>query len=146
MTHRELHLRPATQSDAVLLGELNHQLIQDEGHRNPMTVPELQERMRGFLAEAYAVTLFEREGQIVAYALSREDPELIYLRQFFVQRPCRNQGVGNRALQLLRTQIWPAHKRLTVEVLTSNHAAISFYRKAGFSDYSLSLEILPLPR
>ena len=77
-----LSSRHALPSDADLLGLLNHQLIQDEGHRNPMTVPELQERMRGWLAAEYAAVLFENETEVVAYALYREEPELIYLRQF----------------------------------------------------------------
>lgn len=136
-----LSSRQALQSDADLLGLLNHQLIQDEGHRNPMTVPELQERMRGWLGGGYAAVLFENETEIVAYALYREEPELIYLRQFFVQRHCRRKGIGQKALHLLRTQIWPAHKRLTVEVLTSNHASISFFKAEGFREYCLTLEI-----
>ncbi len=133
--------RPALPSDIDLLGLLNHQLIRDEGHRNPMTVSQLQERMRGWLAAEYTAILFERETEVVAYALYREEPELIHLRQFFVQRHCRNRGIGQTALHLLRTQIWPARKRLTVEVLTSNSTAISFYLAAGFHEYCLTLEI-----
>lgn len=34
--------RLATLDDCRLLAELNHQLIQDEGHRNRMTVPALE--------------------------------------------------------------------------------------------------------
>jgi GNAT superfamily N-acetyltransferase len=138
-----LSSRQALQSDAELLGLLNHQLIRDEGHRNPMTVPELQERMRGWLAAEYAAVIFENKAEVVAYALYQEEPELIYLRQFFVQRHCRRQGFGRRAFHLLRAQIWPAHKRLTVEVLIANHAAMSFYKAAGFREYCQLLEIPP---
>jgi hypothetical protein len=49
--------RQAAADDAPLLAELNHQLIRDEGHRNPMTVPQLEERMRQWLASEYGVTL-----------------------------------------------------------------------------------------
>jgi hypothetical protein len=38
--------RAANVGDSEILGELNHQLIEDEGHRNSMTIPELVERMR----------------------------------------------------------------------------------------------------
>jgi hypothetical protein len=44
-----LNYRRATLNDCSLLAELNHQLIRDEGHRNKMTVPELEQRMRGWL-------------------------------------------------------------------------------------------------
>lgn len=138
-----LHFRQATKSDIPLLGELNHQLIQDEGHRNPMTVPQLQERMHGWLAGEYAAILFESGSDVVAYALYRDEPDLIYLRQLFVRRDQRRKGFGRQAINLLRTQIWPADKRLTVEVLTSNHAGVSFWKATGFHEYSLTLEVRP---
>ena len=50
--------RPATIEDCPLLAELNYQLIRDEGHRNEMTVPELEQRMRGWLADGYRALIF----------------------------------------------------------------------------------------
>ena len=38
--------RMAAASDLGLLADWNHQLIRDEGHRNPMAVPELRDRMK----------------------------------------------------------------------------------------------------
>ena len=55
----------------------------------------------------------------------------------------RRQGVGRKAFEILRAQIWPASKRLTVEVLVQNAAAVAFWRAVGCKDYSLKLEILP---
>lgn len=135
--------RPANLDDGALLAELNHQLIRDEGHRNQMTVPELESRMRNWLATDYRATIFQEGPEVVAYALYRETPEEIYLRQFFVVRPRRRQGLGRAALQLLRTDVWPRDKRLTVEVLAANPAATAFWRALGYRDYSLTLEILP---
>jgi hypothetical protein len=68
------------------LGGLNHQLIQDEGHRNPMTVPELVNRMRLWLETDYRASIFEDGFGTVVYALHREEKDHLYLRQFFVQR------------------------------------------------------------
>lgn len=64
--------RFATMNDSALLAELNHQLIHDEGHRNKMTVPELQERMKDWLSSEYAAVIFEEGAEIIAYALYRE--------------------------------------------------------------------------
>jgi GNAT superfamily N-acetyltransferase len=100
-----LSFRFATQADCRALAELNHQLIRDEGHRNPMTVPELDQRMRSWLAGEYQAVIFEAAGGIVAYALFREEPEEIYLRQLFVVRHKRRQGVGRKAIEFLRSQI-----------------------------------------
>jgi ribosomal protein S18 acetylase RimI-like enzyme len=138
--------RRATTDDCPLLGELNHQLIRDEGHRNRMTVPELVQRMRDWLAGEYVAILFEEGGEVVAYALYREQPEEIYLRQLFVVRQRRREGLGKKAMYLLRTEIWPKTKRLTVEVLVANTAAVAFWRAVGYRDHSLALEIAPTNR
>jgi predicted acetyltransferase len=135
--------RPATNNDCPLLAEMNHQLIRDEGHRNRMTVAELEQRMRGWLAGEYRAVIYEDGGEVVAYALFREQPEEIYLRQLFIVRHRRSQGIGRRAVEILRSQVWPKSKRLTVDVLVSNKRGVAFWRKVGYADYCLSLEILP---
>jgi len=138
-----LTFRVVTPADCPLLAELNHQLIRDEGHRNRMTMPELEARMRDWLSGEYCAVIFEDRGAVAAYALFREQADEIYLRQFFVVRNRRRQGVGQQAVALLRRQIWPANKRLTVEVLTANAGGIAFWRSVGYTDYSLTLEIMP---
>ena len=134
-----------TPADAPLLAELNHQLIRDEGHRNPMTVPELEERMRGWLTTAaYEAVVFETESGVVAYALYRwRQGEGIYLRQFFVIRERRRCGIGRAAIKILRERVWPRDERLLVEVLWHNTPGIQFWQAVGFEAYSLALKILP---
>jgi predicted acetyltransferase len=139
-----MNFRRATLNDCPLLAELNHLLLHDEGHRNKeMSMPELEQRMRGWLVSEYNAVIFEEDGAIVAYALYREQPEEIYLRQLFVARNRRRNGIGRKAMEILRTKIWPANKRLTVDVLVQNMAAIAFWRTVGYKDYCLALEILP---
>ena len=108
-----------------------------------MSVPELAQRMRGWLAGEYRAVIYEDNHEIVAYALFREDSSEIYLRQLFVVRHRRGQGIGRRAVEILRSHMWPQNKRLTVEVLVANLRALNFWRSVGYADYSLSLEILP---
>ena len=139
----QLTFRDGTSSDIDQLAEWNHQLIRDEGHRNRMTVPQLADRMRGWLEQDYRAIVFEATGSPVAYALIREQPDEIYLRQLFVVRERRRQGIGRQAVELLRTKLWPTNKRLTIEVLIANTAAVAFWRSVGYVDYSLMLEILP---
>ena len=135
--------RLATLGDCPLLAELNHQLIRDEGHRNRMTVAELEQRMRGWLSSEYQAVLYEDNGEVIAYALFREQPEEIYLRQLFVVRHRRSQGIGRRAVEILRSQVWSKSKRLTVDVLVANKTGVAFWRAVGYTDYCLTLEILP---
>jgi ribosomal protein S18 acetylase RimI-like enzyme len=134
--------RIATLDDCGLLAGMNQQLLQDEKHRNRfMTLPQLEERMRGFLEGEYRGVIFEEGGEIVAYALYREQLDEIYLRQLFVPRDRRRQGHGRRAIEILRSDIWPKNKRLTVDVLLHNTDAIAFWRAVGYKDYLLGLEI-----
>lgn len=135
-----MHYCMATLDDAPLLARLNKQLIEDEGHANPMTVPELEARMRGWLAGEYDAVLFARDAAIVAYALYRAEEEGIYLRHLFVTRERRRQGIGREAIELLMTRIWPTGTHITVEALAHNAAALAFYRAVGFSDYAITLE------
>jgi ribosomal protein S18 acetylase RimI-like enzyme len=128
--------RIATLDDCRLLAEMNHLLLEDENHRNRfMTLPQLEERMRGFLSSEYHGVIFQNDGKIVAYVLYREQVDEIYLRQIFVVRDCRRQGHGRQAIEILRADIWPKKKRLTVDVLLHNTDAIAFWRALGYKDY-----------
>lgn len=139
-----MNFRRANLNDCSLLAELNHQLLQDEGHRNrTMSIPELEQRMKGWLASEYAAVIFEDSGEVVAYALYREQQEEIYLRQLFVVRHQRRRGFGRNAIEILHTKVWSVNKRLTVDGLAHNTAAIAFWRAVGYKDYCLTLEILP---
>jgi ribosomal protein S18 acetylase RimI-like enzyme len=155
-----LTYRLATAADCPLLAELNHQLIRDEGHRNRMTVAQLEQRIRGWLAGEYVAVLFEEARQagdvsppslcdaadetreVVAYGLFRETADEITLRQFYVVPDRRRSGIGRTAINVFRKEIWPLGKRLTVEVLVQNTAAVAFWRDVGYRDYSLTLEIM----
>jgi ribosomal protein S18 acetylase RimI-like enzyme len=135
--------RLATTDDLDLLAEWNHQLIHDEGHRNAMTVAELRQRMRDWLAGEYTATLFFDGQQAVAYALYRQTANEVYLRQFFVRRDCRRRRVGHSAMTTLLDAVWPQHLRRVVEALCHNEPAIALWRSLGYTDYCLTLEIVP---
>ena len=135
--------RFATEADLNLLAEWNHQLIRDEGHRNPMSRLELRKRMRGWLANEYTAVIFSLDDEPVAYALYRESAGEVYLRHLLVDRRHRRRGIGRQVVTVLRERIWPRDRRLTVEVLVSNEPAVAFWKAVGYVPYSLALEILP---
>jgi predicted acetyltransferase len=137
-----LKTRFASVEDCSMLAAWNYQLIRDEGHRNPMDVWELEERMRGWLTSGeYLAVIFE-ENEPVAYALFQETDDEIFLRQFFVVRHKRREGIGSCAMAQLFA-LWPKEKRWTVSVLTKNIQAVAFWQAMGYADYALTLEILP---
>lgn len=135
-----MEYRPGGTSDLPLLARLNRELIRDERHSNPMSVLELERRMRDWLGGDYRAVLFEIEGDPVAYALYRPEEGGITLRQFFVLPEQRRKGIGRQAFRLLREKIWPEWIRVTVEVLVHNRAATEFWRALGFESYALTLE------
>ncbi|GAB3263349.1 GNAT family N-acetyltransferase [Chitinimonas naiadis] len=142
-----LQSRPATLADVDLLAELSQQLRRDEGQRSSLSAVQLRERMHDWLAhEGYSAVLFDYDEQVVAYALYREQAGSIYLRQFFVSGDRRRLGLGRRALALLFEQYWPADKRLSVDVMSSNERALAFWRSVGFLDYSTTLIMAPKQR
>jgi GNAT superfamily N-acetyltransferase len=134
--------REASEADLGLLAEWNHQLIRDEGHRNPMTVEQLAERMRKWLQGEYRAVVFSSE-EPVGYALFKVEADAVYLRQFFVRRDRRRSGIGQAAFAILKETIWPSGVRLTVDVLCHNQSGIAFWRSVGYRDYCLTLEMMP---
>ena len=138
-----MEYRVANAENLDLLADWNHQLIRDEGHRNPMTVPELKERMRNWILGEYMAVVFHENAEPVAYALFREQENEIYLRQFFVKRDRRRKGIGKKAIEILMGEIWNPTKRLTVEVLCHNQEGIAFWKDAGYKEYCLTLEKMP---
>jgi hypothetical protein len=95
-----MQYRLASAQDCPMLAVLNAQLIQDEGHRNRMTVAELEDRMREWLTSGeYQALLWEDHHEVVAYALFRETADEVYLRQFFVVRHRRRRVLLAKRLQ-----------------------------------------------
>jgi GNAT superfamily N-acetyltransferase len=137
----ELRYRAASLDDVLLLARLNHELIQDEGHRNPMTLAQLEGRMRGWLAAEHRAALFEREGAAVAYVLYSADGPSIHVRHVYVVRSLRRQGIGAHVMRYLAGHVWPSDARVTLDVLVGNKGAQAFYESLGFAPYALTLEI-----
>lgn len=133
--------RSATANDAAALAPMNAQLIRDEGHRNSMTIPQLQERMSGWLKGEYQAAVFELDSKPIGYALYRIEPEYVYLRQLFVLPGHRRHGVARAALEWLHQNSWTTRSRVRIDVLVGNRAAIEFWRSVGFADYCLTMEL-----
>jgi len=146
-----LSLRTVTDSDIEMLAKMNRQLIEDEGHRNPMTIPELEVRMRGWLQSGWNADLFVRADPragdtVIGYALyqHRKDeffPErrIVYLRQFLIEREHRSQGLGRTALQQLFATRFLSPCTVVVDVLTANVRGLSFWQTVGFQPYQMTL-------
>ena len=137
----EMRIRFAKVEDAETLGVLNAQLIRDEGHRNSMTVPQLVERLVGWLRGEYEAAVVEEFGVIVGYALFRRETDYVYLRQLFVRSENRRRGIGRSLIQWLMKNAWQAAPRVRIDVLVGNEAGLHFWRAIGFVEYCLAMEM-----
>ncbi|MCG8642515.1 MAG: GNAT family N-acetyltransferase [Desulfobacterales bacterium] len=137
--------RIATNEDIEILAEMNMELCKDENHKNQFKSKNwFQERMATFLSSSYTAVIFELKDSPIAYALfvnHAEHVDTIHLRQIFVRGSVRRQGIGKNAMQILLNKVWPKGRRITVESLSNNHKALSFYKSLGFTDYSVELEL-----
>jgi predicted acetyltransferase len=120
---------------------MNQQLIRDEGHRNAMSIRELEARMSEWLNGAYDATLFSVQSSTVGYALYRREVEWTYLRQFFILPSMRGRGIGRAAVQWLSNHSWRESPRIRIDVLVGNADAIAFWRAIGFRDYCITMEM-----
>lgn len=121
--------------DCVTLARFNKQLIEDEGHDNPMSVDELQARMEHFIGSDYTAVSFIEAQKVVGYALVETVSIPVYLRQFFICREHRRKGYGRLAfaelLKYLKTEA------IDIEVLHWNLVGIAFWESLGFEARSL---------
>lgn len=130
-----MNIQKCTLSDCALLAAMNKQLIEDEKHDNSMSLDQLTQRMREFLAGGYGAYLFSTGEESVGYALVNESLSPKYLRQFFICRDHRRKGYGraffNRLMEFL------GEKTIDLEVLWWNKSAIQFWEELGFSPRSI---------
>ena len=123
-----------TASDAGQLAVLNRQLIEDEGSDNPMTIEELETRMKGFLETGYDAYFFTLQGEVIGYALVSTKAAPLYLRQFFIGRDHRREHRGTEAFRLLMGEL--ETDSVDVEVLSWNEPGARFWESLGFVERS----------
>ena len=132
-----MEIQCCTIQDIPLLARMNKRLIEDEGSDNPMTVPELEERMLGFLGSEYHGYFFTEGETVLGYALVRHTASPLYLRQFYVERAYRRRHIGQRAFHLLLTYL--ETDRIDIDVLPWNEAGQQFWKSCGFAETCVSM-------
>lgn len=133
----DIQLKPCSYEDLNLLAVLNKQLIEDEGHDNPMNTEQLKQRMKLFLDSDYCGWLFLSGGKAVGYALVNMKRSPLYLRQFFICRENRRSGFGKLFFQMLLSHL--GVETIDLEVLACNERGRAFWESMGFRERSLYL-------
>jgi GNAT superfamily N-acetyltransferase len=142
-----LKLRSYTPEDLDKLTRLSRQLVEDEGHRNRMTLSQLRKRIGTFLQEGWLIDIFEVDGKMSGYAVHRYEEDVteesgrrVRLRQFFIAREARQRGLGRLAVAALQSSRWSPGDRVTVNVLEANPGGLRFWKRIGFVPYARTLE------
>jgi GNAT superfamily N-acetyltransferase len=143
-----LILRRASESDLIVLAQMNKQLIVDEGNPNPMTIQELEERMRGWFFSDWNIDLICCAAQVIGYALYQyrenqyyKEQEEVYLRQYFIKPDFRNKGFGQAGINLLLENRYTSEQTIVIDVLECNPKGMNFWEKVGFIPYSTTMTI-----
>ena len=134
-----MNIRKADISEVQKLAELNKRLIEDEQHPNPMNVQQLAQRMNDWLQGDYTCYVAEENEQTIAYCLFRDDGEYYYMKQLFIERGYRRQGIATAFLDWMYDHVW-IDKKVRLDVLSHNEEAIAFYKAYGFRIGCLRME------
>lgn len=136
--------------DFPLLARMNRELADDEGHRNPMTVSQMEDRFRRFVqVEGWSVDLFTIGDEVVGYATHRRDidptnpsRQSVSLKQFYIARHYRRDNVGKAAFDALAAARFNRGERVALEVIENNPGGRVFWMRVGFTPYSSMLEYI----
>jgi DNA-binding GntR family transcriptional regulator len=134
--------------DFGLLARMNRELADDEGHRNPMTVPQLEERFKRFVGQdGWTLDLFILDEEIIGYATHRYEPDpaeptgqRIHLRQFYIVRHQRRGGAGHVAFNELARARFKPGERVYLDVIENNPGGKVFWLRTGFTPYGTIME------
>ncbi|MBZ6076325.1 GNAT family N-acetyltransferase [Microvirga puerhi] len=142
-----ISVRSHVPQDFELLGRMNRELIEDQAHRNPMTIDQLRDRFKRLVADGWKVDLFEVDGEVIGYAVHRYEPdpaeprgERVFLRQFFIARHRRRGGAGSVALKELMRARFQAGDRIYLDVIEANPGGKMFWTRTGFVPYATIME------
>ena len=123
-------IQKCTIDDCEYLAALNKELIHAEGSVNPMTIRELEYRMKDFLQTFYEAYFFIERDRVVGYALIKMDCEPLCLRQFLIIQEYRQRHYGKQAFQMLLSYL--KTDSVDIEVLSNNYQGIKFWEEMGF--------------
>jgi ribosomal protein S18 acetylase RimI-like enzyme len=147
-----LTLRPATLSDIPVLAQMNKRLVEDEGGSNPMSLMQLESRLRTWLNSDWRGDLFLEDSRlqdsnIVGYAVHRlqrndfDSRQTVYIRHYFIERDYRRSSFGREALEKLKVERFPKDATVYLEVLIHNARGRAFWKAMGFAEYSVTMRL-----
>lgn len=124
-----------------LLAAMNARLIRAEGADNPMSEPELAERLAGYLDAGHTALIFSVDGKPAGYALYRIEASGVFLHHFFIEQRQRRRGIGTEVMRRLFESRWQSAPMVTLDVRATNEAGVAFWRNLGFGRHSIRMRL-----
>jgi GNAT superfamily N-acetyltransferase len=149
MRQSVLIIRPLVPGDIPQVAKWNAQLHEDEGSA-PMSIDAAENRLRRWLEKGkFQGVVFVVEDEEIGYLLYELRPvhddqrssESVYLRQFFISRDSRREGLGTAAIEKFLREVVPSTARLVLDVKTSNPGGHQFWKSLGFESVSTFYEM-----
>ncbi len=121
-------IRSAGLNDMPLLAQMNDRLVEDQGSLNPFSLNELEQRFNEWLQTgAWQIDVILEHEQVVGYAVYQQqgdyyypDQQVVYVRQFYIEREHRGRGLGRVAFHTLMQTRFPKGYAVTLDVVATN--------------------------
>ena len=68
------------------------------------------------------------------------DQQVVYVRQFYIEREHRRRGLGRAAFHPLMQTRFPKGHAVTLDVVATNPAGQHFWLKLGFAPYFIAMK------
>jgi ribosomal protein S18 acetylase RimI-like enzyme len=152
----EITIRKATPKDFESIQALNKALFDYETRFNDeynleWTYSEIGEKYFAHRLESTNTIAFvaEQNQETIGYILAfintypfRKNNPIAEIENMFIKDEKRKQGVGSKLMQAVKKEaLRRGVKRLKVEAVAQNTNAINFYKKCGFTEFDLILEM-----
>ncbi len=143
-----IYIRNAGLNDVPLLAQMNARLVEDQGSLNPFSMTELEQRFSEWLqTSAYQIDVILEHDQVVGYAVYQQrsdyyysDQQVVYVRHFYIEREHRRRGLGRAAFQMLMQTRFPEGQAISLDVVATNPAGLTFWSKLGFASYFTAMK------
>ena len=146
----QVSIRNANNSDAAAIVELVKELAGSMGEESPLIeayvatylgstsntilLAEVQEGILGLLSYSLRPNLYH-------------SGDICLIEELIVAEKARGRGIGTSLLgELLSRMVLKDIKEISISTLPDNHKAIEFYRKHGFKEEGVLLEIHPVKK
>lgn len=131
----------ADENDVAVLARLTSALLDDQRIAVDLDQEELENRIRGYLADGYQAVLFTWGDRAVGFCLYRLNPKYANIRHFYVDESVGKKLNASDAFSMLRNNELGEYASIRVDVPESAKERLQLWQSMGFRPRSIRLEL-----